>query len=38
LDGQFGYDRANYGAASGPINVQLAAGIVTGDVSWASIP
>jgi Ca2+-binding RTX toxin-like protein len=33
LDGQFGYDRANYGAAAGPINVQLADGIVTGDPS-----
>ena len=33
LDGQFGYDRANYGAATGPINVQLADGIVTGDAS-----
>ena len=33
LDGQFGFDRANYGAATGPINVQLAAGTVTGDAS-----
>jgi Ca2+-binding RTX toxin-like protein len=33
LDGQFGYDRANYGGATGPINVQLAAGTVTGDAS-----
>ena len=33
FDGQFGYDRANYGNATGPINVQLADGIVTGDAS-----
>ncbi|MDE2378885.1 cadherin-like domain-containing protein [Bradyrhizobium sp.] len=33
FDGQFGYDRANYGNATGPITVQLAAGIVTGDAS-----
>ena len=30
LNGQFGYDRANYGAATGPISVQLAAGTGTG--------
>lgn len=30
LEGDFGYDRANYGDATGPIDVQLAAGIVTG--------
>ena len=33
FDGQFGYDRASYRDATGPINVQLAAGIVTGDAS-----
>ena len=33
LDGQFGFDRANYGAATAAINVQLAAGTVTGDAS-----
>ncbi|MDI1262056.1 MAG: calcium-binding protein [bacterium] len=33
LDGQFGYDRANYGAATDAINVQLAAGTVSGDSS-----
>ena len=33
LDGGYGYDRANYGNATGPIHVQLAAGIVTGDGS-----
>jgi Ca2+-binding RTX toxin-like protein len=33
FDGQFGYDRAYYGNATGPINVQLAAGTVTGDAS-----
>jgi Ca2+-binding RTX toxin-like protein len=33
FDGQFGYDRASYRNATGPINVQLAAGIVTGDAS-----
>ncbi|QWG18005.1 FecR domain-containing protein [Bradyrhizobium sediminis] len=33
LGGEFGYDRANYGGATGPINVQLAAGTVTGDGS-----
>jgi len=30
LDGQFGYDRANYGGATGSIDVELANGIVTG--------
>lgn len=30
FEGDFGYDRANYGGATGPIDVQLAAGIVTG--------
>ena len=29
LDGEFGYDRANYGGTAGPINVQLADGIVS---------
>jgi hypothetical protein len=33
LEGDFGYDRANYGAATGAINVQLAAGTVDGDGS-----
>ena len=33
LGGEFGYDRANYGGATGSINVQLADGIVTGDGS-----
>jgi hypothetical protein len=33
LGGEFGYDRANYGGATGPINVQLADGTVTGDGS-----
>ncbi|WP_280705032.1 VCBS domain-containing protein [Bradyrhizobium sp. BR13661] len=33
LDGSYGYDRANYGNATGPIDVHLAAGIVTGDAS-----
>ncbi len=33
FDGQFGYDRASYRNATGPINVQLAAGIVIGDPS-----
>jgi VCBS repeat-containing protein len=33
LDGDFGYDRASYGAATGAINVQLAAGTVDGDGS-----
>jgi len=33
FDGQFGYDRASYRNATGPINVQLAAGIVSGDAS-----
>jgi VCBS repeat-containing protein len=36
LNGQFGYDRANYGAATGPISVQLAAGTVTGTGANAS--
>ena len=31
FDGQFGYDRVSYRNATGPINVQLAAGIVTGN-------
>ncbi|MFZ2156916.1 MAG: cadherin-like domain-containing protein, partial [Bradyrhizobium sp.] len=33
LGGESGYDRANYGGATGPINVQLADGTVTGDGS-----
>ena len=33
FEGQFGYDRANYTNASGPIDVQLASGIVTGNAS-----
>jgi len=33
FDGHFGYDRASYRNATGPINVELAAGIVTGDAS-----
>ncbi|GEM_PF-819820 len=33
FDGGYGYDRANYGNSAGSIDVQLAAGIVTGDAS-----
>ena len=33
LDGQFGRDTADYSSATGPINVALAAGTVTGDSS-----
>ena len=36
FEGDFGYDRANYGGATGPIDVQLAAGIVTGTGDNAS--
>ena len=32
-DGQFGYDRVNFSHATGPINVQLASGSVTGNAS-----
>jgi RTX calcium-binding nonapeptide repeat (4 copies) len=31
LDGEFGRDLADYSSATGPINVELAAGTVTGD-------
>ena len=33
MDGQFGRDTADYSSATGPINVALAAGTVTGDSS-----